>query len=416
MSSQDDTCFVEVYTICKDIIGNSCNGDPLLQSAVETMVTRFKMLLIMTDKINKNVAHYDSKTGVKANGFRSLVKIVGILAGHCVKVYKTIKHQVTTLGNVSSEVGEDLHTWSTVLEKIIEIMELAVEIKDSHDKLYPDKLDYQAAHVLRMTQKVKNMDVTPFYGSALGFHMQGDSRGMMHDLAICMASYSDIYGGNILGKIKRLRDSGYCWNYINDPKMMAKRVVQASRNMQIDFMQNFYNMSESTWISKIKKLPKIRTSISTKISFEALEVPRTNSDQKFKVPIPTSHISKKSVQVRLIANYRTKEMLGSCGCTTRLTCSCKFRVPSDLLIFHVHGGGFISQTSKSHLDYLHQWSSNLNIPIISVDYSLAPEAPYPRALEEVFYVYCWALNNFPALGTTGKKIILAGRILDLLQV
>ena len=134
------------------------------------------------------------------------------------------------------------------------------------------------------------------------------------------------------------------------------------------------------------------------------------------MPIPTSHISKESVQVRLIANYRTKEMLGSCGCTTRLTCSCKFSAPSDLLIFHVHGGGFISQTSKSHLDYLHQWSTKLNIPIISVDYSLAPEAPYPRALEEVFYAYCWVLNNFPALGTTGKKIILAGRILDFLQM
>merc|ERR1719435_68585 len=128
----------------------------------------------------------------------------------------------------------------------------------------------------------------------------------------------------------------------------------------------------------------------------------------FHVPIPISHINKKSVQVQLIANYRTKKMLGRCRCITRLTCTCKFLAPSDFLILHVHGGGFISQTSKASLDYLHQWSTELNIPIISVDYSLAPEAPYPRALEEVFYVYCWVLNNFPALGTTGKRIILTG--------
>ena len=70
----------------------------------------------------------------------------------------------------------------------------------------------------------------------------------------------------------------------------------------------------------------------------------------------------------------------------------------------------MSQTSKSHLDYLHSWSSQLDVPILSIDYSLAPEAAYPRALEEVFYSYCWMLNNFSKLGTTGRRIILAGEI------
>ena len=44
----------------------------------------------------------------------------------------------------------------------------------------------------------------------------------------------------------------------------------------------------------------------------------------------------------------------------------------------MHGGGFIAQTSKSHQSYLRQWSRNLNMPIFSVDYSLAPQAPFPR--------------------------------------
>jgi len=408
MSLLVDPKFAEVYNICKDVIDNSCDDDPLLESAVETMVTTFKTLEKLTNIIGKNVADYDSKTGTKANGYRSLITVVRALVIHCVEMFETIKQDLSTFGCVSSKVRGDLHTLSSVLERLIEIVELAVEIKDSHDQLYPDEPDCQAAHVRRLTQKVKDMDVTPFYGSALGFHMRGDSRGMMHDLAICMASYSDIYGGSILGRIKSLRDSGYGWNYIIDPKIMAKRIVETSRNMQLDFMQSFYNMSEGTWISMVKTLPKIRTSTSKKLSFEALQVPRTNSDKKFHVPIPSSHINKKWVQVQLIANYRTKKMLGTCGCITRLTCTCKFPAPSDFLILHVHGGGFISQTSKAHLDYLHQWSTELNIPIISVDYSLAPEAPYPRALEEVFYVYCWVLNNFPALGTTGKKIILTG--------
>jgi hormone-sensitive lipase len=38
------------------------------------------------------------------------------------------------------------------------------------------------------------------------------------------------------------------------------------------------------------------------------------------------------------------------------------------------------------------------VPILSVDYSLAPEAPFPRALEDCFYAYCWAIKNHQLLG------------------
>lgn len=78
------------------------------------------------------------------------------------------------------------------------------------------------------------------------------------------------------------------------------------------------------------------------------------------------------------------------------------------LLFHVHGGGWAAQTSKSHEIYLKQWAVTINSPILSIDYSLAPQAPFPRALEEIFYAYCWALENFHSLGTTGERIVLAG--------
>lgn len=49
-------------------------------------------------------------------------------------------------------------------------------------------------------------------------------------------------------------------------------------------------------------------------------------------------------------------------------------------------------------NYLRTWSRELNVPILSVDYSLSPEAPFPRALEECFYAYCWAVRNCHLLG------------------
>lgn len=58
--------------------------------------------------------------------------------------------------------------------------------------------------------------------------------------------------------------------------------------------------------------------------------------------------------------------------------------------------------------YLREWAVKLDIPILSIDYSLAPKAPFPRAFEEVFYVYCWILKNVELLGSTGENIVFAG--------
>lgn len=84
---------------------------------------------------------------------------------------------------------------------------------------------------------------------------------------------------------------------------------------------------------------------------------------------------------------------------------------SDGLIIHCHGGGFVAQSSRSHEVYLRSWAVQLGVPILSIDYSLAPEAPYPRALEEVLYAYGWALKHASTLlGSRARKVIFAGAL------
>lgn len=404
--------FEEIYSLYRDINQNCIQNGSKIQTDLEPLVENFRTLQKLTNSLKKNVETYDSKTGTKANGYRSLIRVVGTLVRHCVEVLETVKHQLSTLGYVSEEARGDVAIWISVIERLIEILKVAEEIKSVNTHLYPEQPNSQSAFVVETSMKALEMDLTPFYGNALGFHLRGDSRRMMHPLAISMASYSDIYGGSLLGKIKRLRDSGYCWSYINDPKQLARKIVDNSRHLQVDFAQSFYNMSESDWVMRIKTNTPITSSVVTKLYFEDLEVPVVNTITYFKVPVPKSHVKRKWVSVRLIADYRTKEMLGSCGCTTRLTCNCVYPELKDTVIFHVHGGGFISQTSKSHLDYLHQWAKQLSVPILTVDYSLAPEAAYPRALEEVFYCYCWMMDNFEKCGTSGKYVILAGKLAD----
>jgi hormone-sensitive lipase len=58
--------------------------------------------------------------------------------------------------------------------------------------------------------------------------------------------------------------------------------------------------------------------------------------------------------------------------------------------------------------YLKFLAKKLDCPVISVDYSLAPQSPYPMALNQCFFVYCYALKYPEKFGWTGEKIVLSG--------
>lgn len=127
-------------------------------------------------------------------------------------------------------------------------------------------------------------------------------------------------------------------------------------------------------------------------------------DKEIEVPIPSSHIGRKSIHVRLISYEVREGMIGEAAQKA------KVQPPARGLLIHCHGGGFVAQSSRSHECYLRGWAKALNVPILSIDYSLAPAAPYPRALEEVLYAYSWALKNCELLGSTGEIFIKQSKI------
>jgi len=81
----------------------------------------------------------------------------------------------------------------------------------------------------------------------------------------------------------------------------------------------------------------------------------------------------------------------------------------DTLIIHIHGGGFVSMSSGSHQIYLRHWAKMLGLPIFSIDYSLAPKAKYPTALNDCWQAYNWLIDNCEeAFGITPNRVILVG--------
>ena len=81
----------------------------------------------------------------------------------------------------------------------------------------------------------------------------------------------------------------------------------------------------------------------------------------------------------------------------------------EKLIIHVHGGGYIALSSFSHQTYTRRWASVLDAVIFSIDYSLAPEHPFPEGLDDLWQAYTWLLNySETLLGVSPGKIILVG--------
>lgn len=95
-----------------------------------------------------------------------------------------------------------------------------------------------------------------------------------------------------------------------------------------------------------------------------------------------------------------------------LTHKAKGESPSDSLIFHCPGGGYLSSTYKSHEVYLREWGRKLQVPIICTSYRLSPEHPYPASLQDLLDAYLFFTSGSPdsveKLGFRPKNVIVTG--------
>lgn len=77
----------------------------------------------------------------------------------------------------------------------------------------------------------------------------------------------------------------------------------------------------------------------------------------------------------------------------------------EKLILYLHGGGYIFCSAQTtHKDILWRLSVASKCRVIAPDYRLAPEHPYPAALEDSIKVYRWLLDQ----GYKPENIVIAG--------
>lgn len=77
------------------------------------------------------------------------------------------------------------------------------------------------------------------------------------------------------------------------------------------------------------------------------------------------------------------------------------RKPQATALLYLHGGGFVVGGLDSHDDICAELAAGANVGVVAVDYRLAPEHPFPAALDD-----CWAVLK--AMTMHGESVVVAG--------
>lgn len=78
---------------------------------------------------------------------------------------------------------------------------------------------------------------------------------------------------------------------------------------------------------------------------------------------------------------------------------------TDKIILQLHGGGYIGAVRNAYYVFAGLYNEvSHGYSVLTPDYRVAPENPYPAALEDAIAAYQWILDK----GFSGEQIILAG--------
>lgn len=83
------------------------------------------------------------------------------------------------------------------------------------------------------------------------------------------------------------------------------------------------------------------------------------------------------------------------------------RQPGPAVMFF-HGGGFVIGNVETHAGICAEVSRQLDLPVISVDYRLAPEHPWPAAPDDAEAAARWVAGNPAALGRAVTSMVVMG--------
>jgi acetyl esterase/lipase len=78
------------------------------------------------------------------------------------------------------------------------------------------------------------------------------------------------------------------------------------------------------------------------------------------------------------------------------------------VLYWIHGGGYVLNSAEDDDALASGFALSLNCAVVSVDYRLAPEFPFPTPLEDCYVGLKWTHDNAESLGIDPSRIVIGG--------
>jgi len=78
------------------------------------------------------------------------------------------------------------------------------------------------------------------------------------------------------------------------------------------------------------------------------------------------------------------------------------------VLLYAHGGGFASGNLESHDVFLRALCEDSSVTVLALDYRLAPEHPFPAALEDLHYAQDWLERHASEFGLDPARAAIGG--------
>ncbi|XP_077975941.1 hormone-sensitive lipase-like isoform X1 [Styela clava] len=359
------------------------------------------------------VAHkYDASPHIKANGYRSLLALLDSLCHLIVGHLQTICRERKNVFFRANQYSDKLRVLAQNLHQMRALFGYAqILIGHSEDgSLFATEQESDD-----IMHDCEIMAKSCFYSHVQGFQFYPGIQPIIQALSMFTASYNDIVQHSTVWQTtKSLFNSG---KYVVSPSVRGRQIEKIYSEAEAPFFKAFFSLPEmgvgvllpnlvgdTVRVNRIFNLPPKVFELET-TEGHMVEINRTSCIGHGR------HVKARLISAVLREGQDSPDSpsIPDMGLDkSKVLLKAKHKPRSKTLLFFCHGGGFIALTSKSYEVVLREWSKELDCPIFSVDYSLAPDAPFPEAFEECFYAYAWALKNAELLGTTAEKVIFAG--------
>jgi acetyl esterase/lipase len=78
-------------------------------------------------------------------------------------------------------------------------------------------------------------------------------------------------------------------------------------------------------------------------------------------------------------------------------------------IYYIHGGGMVTGHNRGpDVGEALNWAAARGFALLSVEYRLAPEDPYPAGVEDCYTGLEWTVDNAESLGIDPRRVVIAG--------